>query len=199
MSALYRKQLVSALGLMLMVGGGCRVPPRPAAAVPNRGEEVRKDCYSLMHDLFDQQKNVSKLLLIKFESASLRHLIKAIAAASEAGVVKLEEFAAQDRSLDLKHLALPPGEVATRKSIASEKARNLLVSSGRAFEFNLLITQIEALSYAVHLTKVAAAHEPDHNRARHLSSLSDKMRDLRQQAIALMSSQSKASEARLVK
>jgi hypothetical protein len=88
MSAMQRRPFVFALGVALMVGGGCQLPKNhPAAAAP-KAEQIRANCYCLLHDLLNQQKNVDKLLLIKMESMELNRLIKAIASASGIGAKK---------------------------------------------------------------------------------------------------------------
>jgi hypothetical protein len=101
---------------------------------------------------------------------------------------KLEEFATHDGSIHLDELSLPPGEVATRDAIASTKTRELLTPFSAYFELNLLLTQAEALSYAWHLSKVAAASEPRPERARYLAGLSEEMKNLHGQTISLMRS-----------
>jgi hypothetical protein len=188
MSAMQRRPFVFALGVALMVGGGCQLPKNhPAAAAP-KAEQIRANCYGLLHDLLNQQKNVDKLLLIKMESMELNRLIKAIASASGIGAKRLEEFATRDGSIHLDELSLPPGEVATRDAIATTKTRELLTPFSAYFELNLLLTQAEALSYAWHLSKVAAANEPQRERAHYLAGLSEEMKSLHHQAMSLMRS-----------
>jgi len=196
MDAMHRRQAVFALGIALVVGGGCQLPRHQPAAAATKREQIRIDCYSLLHDLLDQQKNVDKLLLVKLESDELNHLIKTIAAASAAGARALERFAAQDGSFNLKQLSLPLGEIETRSAIASTKSRQLLTSAGVNFELKLLLTQAEALSYAWHLSKVAAAHESHPERVHHLTALSDEMKDLHRQTVSLMRSRLIASRPR---
>jgi hypothetical protein len=188
MSAMQRRPFVFALSVALMAGGGCQLPQNhPAAAAPKQ-EQIRANCYGLLHDLLNQQKNVDKLLLIKLESRELNRLIKAIASTSGIGAKKLEDFANRDGSIDLNQLSLPPGEVATRDAIATTKTKELLTSFNVNFELNLLLTQAEALSYAWHLSKVASANESQPERARYLAALSDEMKDLYHQAISMMRS-----------
>lgn len=179
-------------GVALVVVGGCQPlgpKPSPTATVPKR-DEIRANCYSLLHDLLKQEKNVNKLLLIKWESTELDQLIKTIASVSGSGAKQLEEFAARDPLFDLEQLSLPLGEVETRSAMASTKQKELLWSSGADFEWNLLLAQAEALSYAWHLSKVAAANESQPGRALYFVALSDQMKDLHQQTVSLMRARS---------
>ena len=73
-------------------------------------------------------------------------------------------------------------------AIARTKTRELLVPLNPDFELHLLLTQSEALSYAWHLAKVAAANEAGSERASYLSALSAEMKDLHRQTVALMQS-----------
>jgi hypothetical protein len=95
-------------------------------------------------------------------------------------------MAKDDPSLALESLALPSGEVATRKAIAKTKASSLLHSSRTDFEFKLLLTQVEALSYGLHLAKVAAEHEPNAERSRRFSDLGAEMERLYQETARLL-------------
>jgi hypothetical protein len=186
MNAMRRPQMFLALSVAFMAGGGCQLPQTPLAAAAPKREQVRVNCYSLLHDLLDKQKNVDKLLLVKLESAELHHLIKTIASASDMGAKRLKEFATRDASINLDQLSLPPGEVATRDAIASTKTKELLTPFNANFESYLLLTQAEALSYAWHLSKVAAANESQPERAHYLTRLSEEMKDLHHRATSLM-------------
>lgn len=183
-----KRPLVLAIGILSLLGSGCRTPPQPPAAAASLQQQTRVNSYSLLHQLLAQQRNVDKLLLIKLESAELKHLIKTIAASSGAGADRLEEFAREDGSLRLDQFSLPPGEVATRDAIASTKKKELLTPFNSNFELDLLLTQFEALSYAWHLGKVAAQNEPDVGRARVLNELSSEMKGLHGQVFSLMRS-----------
>lgn len=188
MDAMPGRPLLLALGILSIIGGGCRTPHQPPAAAASLQQQTRVNSYSLLHQLLTQQRNVDKLLVIKLESAELKRLIKSIAAASGAGADQLEEFARQDRSLRLDQTSLPPGESATRDAIARTKKKELLTPFNSNFELDLLLTQSEALSYAWHLGKVAALNEPDAGRARLLNELSSEMKGLHGQVFALMRS-----------
>lgn len=173
------------LGLAFVAGGGCQSPPKPAIAATH-SLSIRVNCYSLLAELLDQEKDVDKLLLIKLESAELRTLIKAIATTAKEGSAQLRTFAAQDPALRLDGSALPPGEVATREAIAHAEARELLIPFNSNFELRLLLTQFQSLSYATHLAKIAAENEHNAERRRRLLDLSERLQELHGKTFALI-------------
>jgi hypothetical protein len=140
----------------------------------------------LLHQLLDEEKDVSLLRFIKREQDDVKNLVKKIAANSAAGAKLLEEFARHDPSINLDDIRLPPGEVATRDAIASTKKKELLGQTGDEFELTLLLTQTEALSYAWHLAKVAGENEFQPERARALAGVSEDMKNLYREAFALL-------------
>ena len=154
---------------------------------------TRNNCCSLLHQLLDEQKDVSMLRFIKREHSDVKTLIKKIAAQSAVGAKLLEELASHDPLINLDDIRLPPGETATRDAIASTKKKELLGKSGDAFELTLLLTQTEALSYAWHLAKVAGENEPQPDRARALAGVSDDMENLYHEVFAMLLSKTQSS------
>ncbi len=149
---------------------------------------LRNNSCSLLYEMFNQEKNVSKLLLIKAERPEVNKLIKDISAAAGAGATKLEQLAKQDPGLNIHVPALPPGERAARDSISKALTGELLRATGDDFELRLLLTQIEALHYSTHLAQVAAANEPQPSRTREFTTLGEEMHRLYQQVVALLRS-----------
>jgi hypothetical protein len=171
-------------------------PPRPAPARPpeaNLSRATRNNCYSLLHQLLEDQKKVGLLRFIKKEEEAVQNLVKRIASASATGSELLETFAKQDPALRLDDVRLPTGEVATREAIAATKEDALLARSGEDFALALLLTQTEALSYAWHLAKVAGENEPDRQRARALASLGKDMESLYNETVALVGAKRRQS------
>jgi hypothetical protein len=157
---------------------GCQSPPAGPTARGTPGIALRNNCYSLLHQLMDEEKDVSVLRFIKREHPDLKSLINQIAQTSDADAKLLEQCATNDPSIRLDEIQLPPGEVATRSAISSTKEKALLEHSGDKFELNLLLTQIEAVNYAWHLAKVAGENEPNPARARMLEGISKDMENL---------------------
>ena len=176
---------------------GCQSPK--AVRPVQSGASIRNNCYSLLHQLLDEQKDVSMLRFIKSEHSDVKTLVKRIATTSEAGAKLLEKFAKDDPSIRLDDLRLPPGEVATRDAIASTKEQELLSQTGDKFELTLLLTQTEALSYAWHLAKVAGENEPQPERARALAGIGEDMQKLYHEVFLLLLSKSNSAVTNSIK
>ena len=190
-------KIISTLPAVMLLSAcllaGCKSPKAAAPSVGDAPPSTRNNCYSLLHQLLDEQKNVSLLRFVKPEHTDLKKLVKQIAATSGAGASLLEQFAKDDPSINLNDIRLPPGELATRDAIASAKMKELLGQTGDKFELTLLLTQTEALSYAWHMAEVAAQNEPQPARARALAGLGDDMQDLYQQVFALLLAQTEST------
>lgn len=173
--------------IALVLLSGC-LSTRPAAAPESANEKlrVRNNAASLLYHLLGDEKNVSKLLIIKRDRDELDRVIKHVASVSGDAHKKLAQLAREDSSLDLNDTALPPGEKATRDSESKARGSELVHASGDDLEFKLLLTQAEALAYATHLAKVAALNEPHPQRAREFSAVRDQMQQLHDEVIALL-------------
>ena len=140
----------------------------------------------MLHQLLNQQKDVSILRFIKPEQSDLKNLVNKIAANSATGAKLLEDFARHDPSINLEDFRLPPGEAGARAAIAATDEKELLGHTGREFELALLLTQTQALTYGWHLAKVAAENEPDPDRARALRGLSEDMQNRYHEVFVLL-------------
>jgi hypothetical protein len=178
--------LLIVLPLAACVLTGCQSPKPMPPPGSSAAQSTRNNCYSLLHQLLDEQKNVSLLRFIKSEQPDVKELVKKIATTSGTGAALLEKFAKDDPSIRLDDIQLPPGEVATRDAIASTKKKELLSQSGDTFELTLLLTQTEALSYAWHLAEVAGENEPQPERARALAGISQDMQNLYHEVFVLL-------------
>jgi len=186
--------LVSTISVGCLLYGCQSTPPRLPS--PNStGQATRNNCYSLLHQLLDDEKDVSLLRFIKREHTDVKELIKKIARTSGVEAILLEEYAKNDPLIDLDATRLPLGETATRDAIASTKKSELLHQSGDEFELTLLLTQAEALSYAWHLALVASENDRQSDRARALAGVSNDMKNLYQEVFALLLSKTKSSAA----
>ena len=116
--------LLAAMLLAACLLTGCQSPKARTPSVSSAS--TRNNCYSLLHQLLDDEKNVSILRFIKRENPDLKNLVKQIAATSGTGAALLEKFAKDDPSIRLDDIRLPPGELATRDAIASTKQKELL-------------------------------------------------------------------------
>jgi hypothetical protein len=183
--------LLTAVLSVACVLTGCQSPKAKAPSV--NSASTRNNCYSLLHQLLDDEKDVSMLRFIKPEHADVKNLVKRIATTSGTGATLLEKFARDDPSIRLDDIRLPPGEVATRDAIASTKQKELLGQTGDTFELTLLLTQTEALSYASHLAKVAGENEPQPDRARALAGVSKDMENFYHEVFVLLLAKTNSS------
>lgn len=133
-------------------GAPRRPPDEPAASAHG---------FALLYQILGQERQVSKLLMIKEERDELETVIDAIDSICDAAYERLEELAKQRPRLDLSDTGLPADEVRTRLAIAATRRDQLLAATGREFEMQLLWTQNEALTYASHLADTLARSEPD--------------------------------------
>jgi hypothetical protein len=148
--------------------------------------EARNNAASLLYDLLNDERNVSKILIIKHNDAELGKLIDAISKTSGDAYKRLGEMAKADATLNLEALKLPAGEKETRKAIAKTKEHELLFSSGENFEFQLLLTQWDAMSYGWHLAKIAADNSTRPEDVRAFNEISLAMKDLYDQVTAML-------------
>lgn len=177
----YTRRLVTAIALGLWFCG-CASELKPSATSHGSASstkiEIRNNAVSLLYDLLGDEKDVSKILLIKRNSEELGRLIKLISKTSADAEKELADMARAHPDLPLHALELPPGEKATRNAIAKTKERELLFTSGADFEFNLLLTQADALSYGWHLARIAAENTPRPDEMDKFNRLSQKLKDL---------------------
>ncbi len=153
----------------------------PAGELTARGSATlsrRNNAYSLLHQLLNEQKDVSFLRFIKREHTSIRKLMTQIGSSCRKGATLLEQFAKDDPSINLQDTDLPPGEVAARAAIAATKEHALLKNKSSDFELNLLLTQTDALNYGWHLAEVASKNEPQPEHARALADMAEELHNL---------------------
>ncbi|MEY2466787.1 MAG: hypothetical protein QOD03_1308 [Verrucomicrobiota bacterium] len=182
------------------VCGGCQSlerspkPPPPiqtheatqAEQPENLKQHLRNNCASLLYDLLNDEKNLSKLLLIKRGSQELDDLVKDISTSCRENAKKLEQLAVADRTLNLHTPGLPSGEAATRDAIAKTKEHDLLLARGADLQFKLLLTQTEGLNYGSHLAKVAAENETHPEAAREFAAIAVELNKLYERVAALL-------------
>ena len=145
--------------------------------------QTRNNAASLLYDLLGNEKNVSKILIIKRNSEELGRLIKAISESTAAAHKQMDGLAASDATLNLRVTGLPAGEKAARAAAAKTKEHELLSTSGKEFELNLLLTQAEALGYASELATIAAKNSQSPEQIRQFALINRDMKDLHAQVL----------------
>jgi hypothetical protein len=165
---------------------GCATQRSPTQAKAGGTEGVGDHGYALLFDVLKDEKDVSKLLVVKRERPELRELIKEISETAGRASRQLETFVKSERSLDLTRLGLPTAEVETRAAIAKAKSKELLTESGKHFELKLLLSQSEALTYAAHLAETVAKSESNPARAGYLLQLAGSLHGLQRKVVAML-------------
>jgi hypothetical protein len=133
-----------------------RPPPaaQPAGAPGGSG-------YALLYELLGQEKDVSKLLIVKREHDDFEAVIDAISETAGRAYDDLGELGEADPSLNLSDTRLPAGERAAREAVAASTRDALLTESGEEFEIRLTLAQSQALGYWVGLAEGLSRAEPD--------------------------------------
>ena len=144
--------------------------------------------YALLADLVGDERDVSRLRLIKRERSELKGLLQDIAGTNRVAYETLQRFAKADAALNLKDQGLPAAEVAARKAISKYKEKAILASKGKELELQVLLAQNEALTYGSHLAGVIALTEPDRQRRQFLEELAANLGKLQQRVVAMLSS-----------
>jgi hypothetical protein len=141
--------------------------------------------YALLFSFLADEKDLSKLLIVKKESPALGDMVKEISNFAKKAHKDLEHIAKRD-GIDLEDQDLPPIEMATRDRIAKEKAKQLLAAKGDEFEFSLLLTQNEGLSYASNLARTIAEAEVNPTRKGFLQDMAAAFEQLQAQVSKML-------------
>ncbi len=188
----YKTTLVHMTSLLLagFLFSGCthfeRKQSVNSAPALNKKTESRNNAASLLYQLVGEEKNVSKILFIKSNSKELGQLIKAISQMAANSERRLASLASNSPDLNLHAMELPQGEKATRDAVAKTEEHELLFTSGKQFEFNLLLTQAQALNYGWHLAEIAAENSHRPVEVQEFLAISREMKQLYDQVITQM-------------
>ena len=154
---------------LVAISLGCASAPPPAP--PRAVGAASRHGYALLYQILGQERQVSKLLIIKQERDALETVIDAISEDCGAAYDRLGELAKETPRLDLSDTGLPVAELRTREAIAATRQDQLLAASGRELELQLLLSQNEALTYSAHLADTLARSEPDPARLAYVRAL----------------------------
>lgn len=185
-----RAKIALTLLCLLSCGFGLfhRNKPKPEeqAATSKETPPDPRGGYALLYKLLSDEKDVSKLLIIKKETSELHELIKAIADRSKRAYNVLTDEGKHDKTLDLKNQELPAIELGTRERISKEKGKQLLHAKAQNLELLLLLSQNEALGYGSNLSAVLASSEPGQQRREFLQSLSEDFAALQERVLKML-------------
>ena len=143
--------------------------------------------YFLLHKLCDDEAQLPLLLTVKDTPKEIVVFADRISRTAKESLADLDRIQQHDKNLDFDRNPLPRIERDVRDSIKDEKQHQLLFgATGPEFARALLVSQIEASSYAENLTKVLAGQEKDAGRSKMLTRLSEKWRQIHEEAFALL-------------
>jgi hypothetical protein len=157
---------------------------------------IRNQGYSLLYQLLSDEKNLSKVLLIKKEERDVGELVRKISNVSGDAVKQMDAFAKTDGHLHYHMEGLPSAEKETRDLIGKTREKEVLTKGGEKFDLRILLTQSEALTYGAHLAIVVQSHEQEPTRKAFLGDLSRQLQELHQSLIDLMHSRWRMPEKR---
>lgn len=167
---------------MLLVG--CQSVP---TADPATQKQVTiNQGYALLYDTISQETQVDKILILKKPGKDVSDVLTEIAQLAQQTKKQLDTYAKADASLGYDKDGLPPMESASRKAVSSDTTRTILFSGGKAFEFNMLLSQYQAMNYVVYLSESLAKEDPNDTRKTYMTQLAKDARALRDQVIKLL-------------
>ena len=171
------------ISLAFLSALGCASAPPPP---PPSGGAPSAHGYALLYEILGQEKDVSKLLVVKRERDDFEAVINSISEVTGKAYDDLGELGEANRSLNLTDNGLPAGERAAREAIAASKRNALLTENGEEFEMLMALAQGEALGYLVGLTESLSRAEPDPGRLAFVQALWRDARRLQESLLALV-------------
>jgi hypothetical protein len=154
---------------------------------PDQHQAKLNGGYYLLHQLADDEAQLPILLDLKHAPPEVVQYADKISKAGKETEGALEEMQDHDSKIQLDRNPLPPIEQNVRDSIKDDKQHQLLFGTSNAeFVRALIISQIEATTYALHLSKVLADQESDPARVKKLQHLSAHWLALRNEAFSIL-------------
>ena len=143
--------------------------------------------YFLLHQLADDEAQLPLLLDVKHSPAEITAFADQISKTAKETVADLDRLQESDPSIRFDRNPLPQIERNVRASIKDDKQHQLLFgTTDSEFVRALLVAQIEASSYALHLNKVLADQETNPDKAKTLRHLSAKWLAIRNKAFRIL-------------
>lgn len=146
----------------------------------------RNQGYALLYDTVNQESQVDKILILKGPSKPVADVLTQIARFSLDAKKQIDTFAKNDASLHLSQDGLPLTEVTTRQGISSDTTRKVLFNNGKAFEFQILLAQHQALNYITHMATTLSRLDTDKDRKAYLLELAQDSQALHESVITLL-------------
>jgi len=143
--------------------------------------------YYLLYHVSEDESQLPLLLLVKHAPPDIKTYADDISKSGKETVAALERLQKGDSSLRFDRNPLPRIEQDVRDSIKADKQHQLLFgTSDSEFVRALLVSQVEASTYAGNLSEVLAEQETDPDRVKTLRRLSAKWLGMRDRAFRLL-------------
>jgi hypothetical protein len=143
--------------------------------------------YFLLHQVCEDEAQLPLLLDVKHAPSEIVAYGDQISRTAKETVAALDRMQEHDPLIQFDRNPLPQIERDTRDSIKADKQHQLLFgTSDSEFVRALLVAQIEASAYALHLSKVLAEQETDPVRVKTLRHISTKWQGLRNEAFRIL-------------
>lgn len=157
-----------------------------AASLPIRASDLN-DGYFLLHDICQQEKKVSGILLFKTSPASLSIFLKKVSRVAGETVSALDQMQKDDPALTMDHNPLPPTEQAARKIMEDQRQHQLLFGTkGPDFVRAMLMSQQFASDYTQSLAGALLGQEKDPTRRARLESIRAEWSELKAESFRLL-------------
>ena len=169
------------LGMIALVG-------LPAHADDN-SEHIRKlnGGYYLLHQLSDDESQLPLLLTVKHAPAEIGSFADEISKTGKETVSALDRLQESNPAIRLDQNPLPAIERETRDSIKDDKQHQLLFGTKDSeFVRCVLVSQIEASTYAKNLASVLADQETSPDRSRALRQISARWDGIRNKTYRIL-------------
>ena len=177
--------LLPALFICLWSGGLFLAPARGSDASESQGK--LNGGYYLLHHLGEDEDQLPLLLDLKHAPPEIEKYADQISRTAKASNAALEQMQDRDAAIRFDKNPLPSIERDVRDSIKDDKQHQLLFgTSDSEFVRALLVSQIEATTYASHLAEVLADQETNPTRVKTLKHLSDQWLAMRSEAYRLL-------------
>lgn len=155
------------------------------AALPMRGGEVSErqeklnGGYYLLYHLCEDETQLPLILIVKHAPSEITPFADHISKTAKETLAALDHLQKGDPSIRFDRNPLPQIEQDTRDSIKADKQHQLLFGTTNSeFVRALLVSQIEACTYAINLSKVLVEQDPDRAQTlRHISAQWLRMRN----------------------
>jgi hypothetical protein len=176
-----------ALGMAGLAAGALWGIPNGQAEASSRQPTEMDGGYYLLEHVSNEESNVHLLFMVKDAPDEISTFADQLSKTADETKASLEYLQDKYPTVHFDDNPLPQIERDVRASIRDDKEHQLLFgATGTDFVRAFLITQIEASTYAINLSKVLADQETNPHRAKILRQISTKWLGMRDQAYRLL-------------